>query len=222
MCLDTQFGKLFLSERGKVLSSMITAPEGYGKVWQGQPNDYWVGMYDEQAPYHALFLQGLDLNRHHIKTVLEVGCGSGVYPIRNAHALEGLTYTGVDISKSAIEYAKEHSTAEFIEADFLQWQDDRVFDLVFSHSVLDHVYDPDEFLRKIVAKTGKLAFISSPSISGKATELFQDWNADLGFYLNTIPLSRVRYVLRECLSLPEFDIFPFTNGYIIQIFRASP
>lgn len=200
---------------------MIAAPEGYGKVWQDQPHEYWVGMYDEQAPYHALFLKGLDLNRHHIKTVLEVGCGSGVYPIKHAHEFEGLAYTGVDISKSAIDYAKANSAAEFIEADFLQWQDDRVFDLAFSHSTLDHVYDPDEFLRKIVAKTGKVAFISSPSISDKTTELIADHNADLGFYLNTIPLSRVKYVLRECLSLKEFDIFPFTNGYIIQIFRMD-
>lgn len=198
---------------------MIAAPEGYGKVWQGQPHEYWVGMYDEQIPYHKLFLQGLDLNRQHIKTVLEVGCGSGVYPIKHAHELEGLTYTGVDISESGIAYAKANSTSEFIAADFLQWQDDRVFDLVFSHSVIDHVYDPDEFLRKIVAKTGKMAFISSPSISDKVTEPVANWNADLGFYLNTIPLSRVKYVLRESLSLKEFDIFPFTNGYIIQILR---
>lgn len=199
---------------------MITAPVNYGYVWQNQGNDYWVGMYAEEAPYHEKFLAWLDSHKSDFKTVLEVGCGSCVYLTGKPDHFKGLTYTGIDISQSAIDYASANAKAEFIASDFLQWNDDRVFDLVFSHCVVDHVYDPYDFLRLIVAKTGKRAFISTGGFTDwKPKDL--NYNADLGFYLNIIPVSEVYAVLRESLSADQFTITPFTNGHIIEINKGA-
>ena len=199
---------------------MITAPAGYGKVWQDQGNDYWVGMYSEEAPYHETFLEWLESHRRDTKSILEVGCGSGVYMTGHPKHFFGMVYTGIDISQSGIDYAKANAGAEFIAEDFLQWDDDRVFDIVFSHCVIDHVYDPYEFLRKIVAKTRKRAFISTGGFTDwKPKDL--NYNADLGFYLNTIPLEEVETVLLGMLSASEFTITPFeTYGHIIEINRG--
>lgn len=199
---------------------MITAPAGYGKVWQGQENEYWTGMYAEEAPYHEKFLAWLNTQWGEIETVLEVGCGSCVYLTKNPQHFYGMAYTGIDISQSAIDYITRVGVkAEFIVGDFLQWDDDRVFDLVFSHCTIDHVYDPDEFLRRIVAKTGKMAFISTGGFTDHEPERVMNYDADQGFYLNMIPVPEVEAVLLESLSVNQFTITPFTNGHIIEIQR---
>lgn len=200
---------------------MITAPVGYGRVWQNQGNDYWVGMYAEEALYHEIFLKWLARHKDKIKTVLEVGCGSCVYLTEKPEHFEGMTYTGIDISQSGVDYARANVKAELIAGDFLQWDDDRVFDAVFSHCVIDHVYDPYEFLQRIIDKTGKMAFISTGGFTDcKPKDL--NYNTDAGFYLNTIPLLEVETVLLASLSASEFTIIPVeTYGHIIIIHRGA-
>ena len=74
----------------------------------------------EELVYLALDI----IKRENIKSVLDIGCGSGIIPITIAKKTEGLHTYALDISKSALEMARKNSKlletdVEFLEADFL-------------------------------------------------------------------------------------------------------
>ena len=92
----------------------------------------------------------ISARRKMIKTVLEVGCGAGVYPIKYPKLFDGLQYTGNDFSENNIKNLKKRSKFNFIAGDFIKMDMNQTYDLVFSHAVIDHVYDIDAFLLNIV------------------------------------------------------------------------
>src|SRR3979409_482527 len=74
--------------------------------------------------------------------VLEIGCGLGTDGAQFAKA--GADYTGVDLTKAAIELARKHFELAGLRGDFrtadaenLDFPDE-TFDLVYSHGVLHH------------------------------------------------------------------------------------
>ncbi len=66
-------------------------------------------------------------------SVLDLGCGPGLYTIR--WAAVGADVTGVDFSARSIAHARQAAEQDglqvrYVEADYLEWQADRTFDLV--------------------------------------------------------------------------------------------
>jgi SAM-dependent methyltransferase len=66
-------------------------------------------------------------------SVLDLGCGPGLYTSR--WAWTGADVTGVDFSARSLEHARaaahrEGLTIRYVEADYLDWQPGRTFDLV--------------------------------------------------------------------------------------------
>jgi cyclopropane fatty-acyl-phospholipid synthase-like methyltransferase len=66
-------------------------------------------------------------------SVLDLGCGPGLYAHRWAAA--GADVTGVDFSARSIAHARRAAERDglrirYLEADYLEWQPDRAFDLV--------------------------------------------------------------------------------------------
>jgi cyclopropane fatty-acyl-phospholipid synthase-like methyltransferase len=75
--------------------------------------------------------------------VLDVGCGNGNHVLFFAE--QGFSTAGVDVSKSAIELARQRATERGLDVDLevgdaadLPWESE-MFDLVVSDGVLDHV-----------------------------------------------------------------------------------
>lgn len=78
-----------------------------------------------------------------VKRVLDLGCGNGRHAIYFKR--EGMEACGIDISATAIEWAKDWASREGMEIDFrvgsiteLPYPDQH-FDVVVSHGVLDHI-----------------------------------------------------------------------------------
>ena len=94
-------------------------------------------------------------------TVLEVGCGAGYYPRNLKDLFTNKEYTGTDISETAIKFCKSESAFNFICTDFLKNNLNKKFDLVFSHALIDHVYDVDLFIEKIVQSSKRFAYITA-------------------------------------------------------------
>lgn len=91
----------------------------------------WKKRINNDIPFLLDLLQGA---KPEIKTVLEVGCGTGRHA-EVLHEKEGYKLTGVDINESMIEEASkrvpgaEMLTSDFMDTDLLK---NRKFDAIFS------------------------------------------------------------------------------------------
>jgi ubiquinone/menaquinone biosynthesis C-methylase UbiE len=100
------------------------------------------------------------------QTVLDVGCGKGFLLYELTQSVPGISVTGIDISKYAIEHSKEE-VKEFLRvgnATELPY-DDQSFDLVISINTLHNLYcyDLDKAIREIqrVGKNSKYIVVES-------------------------------------------------------------
>jgi SAM-dependent methyltransferase len=90
------------------------------------------------------------------RRALDLGCGSGFYTVYLAR--QGFEVTGVDFIPDAIGMARDRAAAagvdvQLVEADVLQWESDRQFDLVLDRGMLNLLRDRDvpEYRRRLLA-----------------------------------------------------------------------
>ncbi|MEA3254866.1 MAG: class I SAM-dependent methyltransferase [Candidatus Altiarchaeota archaeon] len=102
------------------------------------------------------------------KSVLDSGCGCGYgsYTLAVNGACE---VVGIDISKDAVEYSKNHygrSNLEYLVMDcrHLKFPDSR-FDVVVSFEFIEHIKEQDDYLTEIcrVLKDNGVLIISTPN-----------------------------------------------------------
>ena len=105
------------------------------------------------------------------KTILDVGCGSGVYAVDFARR-GARRVVGVDFSDKMLELAsqeaEQHGVAdrcEFIRADFLGLDLKETFDVSIAMGVFDYIPDQVTLLRKMVALTTGKVIASFPGHS---------------------------------------------------------
>ncbi len=99
------------------------------------------------------------------KRVLEIGCGNGADGAM--FALNGATYTGIDLTAEAVDATRRHFAAERLDGVFRQENSERLsfadesFDIVYSFGVLHHTPVPDQAIREVhrVLKPGGTARI---------------------------------------------------------------
>lgn len=201
---------MFKSIKNKIKNSGVLGNKTYGKTWQERDGkdqvDWYTIMHDSHEIQHQDFIKYF--KSKNIETVLEVGCGTGFYPINLKELFTNVKYTGTDISKTAIKHCKENSHHEFISGDFITFDFSKQFDLVYSHAVIDHVYDMDAFASKIVELTKKFAYISA--YRGFFPELQQhkiNWNHEEGSYYNDFSIIQIKKKFKEIgLNENEFNI----------------
>lgn len=167
----------------------------YGKNWQKVEPDFYFRIYKYRPLLHQNFLEYLK-KKDDIKTVLEIGCGAGTYPIEFKEYFDKKEYLGIDIGKPAIDYCKQNSDFEFLCGDIINIEMDKKFDLVFSHAVVDHVYDIDAFVKKIVGLSRKYVYISAyrgyfPNLS----EHKMRWDNEKGCYYNDLSKKQLKKIL---------------------------
>lgn len=95
----------------------------------------------------------VDFNAYRGKTFLEIGCGAGVDLVRFARA--GAIVTGVDLSKTSIDLARQNIEQNGLRADLqimngeaLQFADNS-FDVVYAHGVLQYTADTGRMIAEI-------------------------------------------------------------------------
>ena len=107
----------------------------------------------------------VDFNAYRDRKLLEIGCGAGVDLVRFARA--GAIVTGVDLSRTAIELARQNMAQNGLTADLqimngepLQFADDS-FDVVYAHGVLQYTANTEKMVSEIhrVLKPGGEAIL---------------------------------------------------------------
>jgi trans-aconitate methyltransferase len=138
----------------------------------------------------------------------------GVCPIREKEMFKGLEYIGIDFSSANIEYCKDHSEFNFLVGDFIKMNVNKKYDLVFSHAVIDHVYDIETFLLNLVKSCKKFAYINSyigyfPNLDNHKRR----WHDDDHCYYNTISVKQIEK------SLQEFGLS--NNQFVLRSQKAN-
>lgn len=166
----------------------------YGQYWNEEIDaDWYQKIFDSKPLMHQAFIEFLK-SKNDIKSALEIGCGSGIYPIKYKELFA--EYTGIDIGAPAIEYCKKHSDFTFIQGDFINMDLGKEYDLVFSHSVIDHVYDIKTFLLNMVKHSSKYVYISSYRGYFPELEKHQmEWNENENCYFNNLSVKELKQTL---------------------------
>jgi len=105
------------------------------------------------------------------KSVLDIGCGSGVYVVdfarRGARRVVGLDFSErmLDLARREIELHGVGEVCELRNEDFLEAPVDEIFDVSIAMGVFDYVSDPVPFLRKMVSLTREQVIASFPAPS---------------------------------------------------------
>jgi SAM-dependent methyltransferase len=95
----------------------------------------------------------VDFDSYRGKMVLEIGCGAGVDLVRFARA--GAVVTGVDLSRTAIDLARQNigqqgldASLQIMNGEALQFADGS-FDVVYAHGVLQYTADTGKMVAEI-------------------------------------------------------------------------
>ena len=95
------------------------------------------------------FVNALELSKD--KTVLEIGIGTGRIAVKTAPHCARLY--GVDVSTKTINRAKENlaftDNVEYILADYLEYEFNTMFDVIYSSLTLLHIEDKQSFFNKV-------------------------------------------------------------------------
>jgi len=192
-------------------------PVKYGTWWNtnGLDEAWYAKIYSLRTRAHEFFLNWVsDLIRQgfKIESILEVGCGRGE-PYRAI--FQGYDYYGTDISEKEISYCREkagRSADRFFVSDAVRDHLGGPYDLVFSHAVIDHVYDINAFIQALAAASRGWVYISAyRSWHPRLEKHVYAWAEDLTCYNNYTSPLEARGVLEEMRCEPV-EIFPIFVG----------
>jgi len=216
------------------MAPTINKPANYGAYWEtGATNEDWYAdIFSSRPKAHERFTTWFsELYRlgDPMSSVIEVGCGRAqFYPtLFRSHQ-----YTGIDISSEAIKWCHAHyklEEATFIAADVIQTVPDVKADMVYSHAVIDHVYDIDGFVKSLAQMAKKWVYISAyygwyPELDAHE----QTWRETDTCFYNKLSPKKLRAAI-ESMGGTNIQIFPFLvenpdcdNGFETVIIFSPP
>ena len=160
--------------------------------------------------------------------LLEVGCGDGDFLVEAEAA--GFQVTGVELASAAVEQARARLQHGEVVCGLLENSGlpEEQFDLCVLSDVIEHVRDPQAFLRNIhrLLKPNGAIFIATPSLaSWSAKVMRQHWMEFKPEHLTYFDPRSIQTALfnsgfREIIVQPGWKIL--TLDYIAQHFERFP
>lgn len=146
--------------------------ERQGSEWFKQVERH---RYEVEPMIHSV----AQFQRHHGKTMLEIGVGAGTDHLQWARA--GLKCHGVDLTDSAIETTSKclalygfTSELRRIDAEILPFENQQ-FDLVYSWGVIHHSEHPDRIIAEILRVLKPGGTFIGMLYAGKSVGVFNMW-----------------------------------------------
>lgn len=140
--------------------------------------------------YFEVISQALKLEGH--GKVLEIGCYSGEFLKR----FDNLGYDcwGLDLHPGYLDYCRKHFNLKVSQGTVFDFNfDECSFDFVIFHQLLEHLADPNSFLKEIyrILKEDGFIFLSVPSTFGVK------FNVDMPNHLFYYSEKSLRFVLEK-------------------------
>lgn len=108
------------------------------------------------------------------QTYLDVGCGDGLFEEYVQRSNPSIKGTGVDLSRTAIEKAKERvPSGSFIEADVIAdgIPEGEMHDAVVALDVLEHTFLPEQLLESMRESSRRYLIVGVPNFSSLPARL---------------------------------------------------
>jgi len=153
------------------------------------------------------------INKHHIHSVVEFGCGDGV----NLKLMKYKNYLGLDVSKTSIKICssmfQEDSSKSFMlyDPNYFVNKTMKQFDLVVSLDVLYHVLDENEYLKllnDIFSFSSKYVILYT-SLNDKAVKSFDTYHRNVLKYLEKYTKDYDIQIIKQKYTKLSFADFIF-------------
>ena len=148
--------------------------------------------------------------------VLDVGCGSK--PYRRLFAAD--SYVGLDVEQSGHDHSNEQIDV-FYDGKHFPFGDGE-FDSVVSFQVLEHVFNPSQFLGEIrrVLRPGGVLLLAVPFVWDEHEQPY-DFARYSSFGLRHLLEENDFAILRSLKSCPDVrTLFQLINGYTFKVVRS--
>ncbi len=156
------------------------------------------------------------------RTMLDVGCGPGLYCIELAR-IGASKVVGIDFAPKMIELAKQfaqksgvHNKCEFITADFLEYEFPEKYDFTIAMGYIEYCAEPEKILKKMISLTKDKAFLSFSDKRG-----FLAWQRKIRYKFKC-PLflysqEDIEKLIKSVTHLP-FKIEKLARDYYVTIY----
>ena len=208
--ISMKFSKIFnFSKR----SANKKKPEGYGSWWQEKNTEFYDKIYDDTPKLDVPFKEWLS-KLDDFNSVLEIGCGDGR---QGKNLFESKTYHGLDLNKNIIKKnidGNKNNNHSYRSSDFIsdEYYDNLQYDLVYSLSVIDHVYDIDSFIKKCVKIAKKYVWITA--YYGYHPDLKKHemrWHEKFQCYHNKLSVKKLEELLTSLNVKFSIKSFPYVD-----------
>ncbi len=176
-------------------------------------------------------LLGIITARSGVKTICDLGCGNGY--LAGQLGARGHTVLGIDASDTYLDAARRHNSSArvtyltaLIDADLVRRlaETHEPFDFVVSSDVIEHLYDPLEFLQtaRALLKPGGIAVIGTPYhgyLKNVAISVTGKWDVHHsvhwhGGHIKFFSISSLRNMLMQAgFSEPRFHYYGRFPGF---------
>ena len=133
----------------------------YDNTYFGEKSNWYTKKRKLDSKERLKKASGFTSNK--IENFLDIGCGEG-YSLIEAMS-RGWNVYGLDITDHRIENAKA-SSIKFINSDLINSNlPSNFFDIIYIDSVLEHVYNPSDYLSEIkrILKKGGILYLGVPN-----------------------------------------------------------
>ena len=202
-------------------------------IWDDVPPDYYQKSVSEnpmQKIWHKNRIRAVrNILTKHIgskkhKKLLDVGCASGWFLSQLLASHPQLTYSGIDVYKDGIRYAKKnYPDIRFGIADAhkLPYKN-ASFDVVICMNVLEHAVDPKTIVKEIkrVAKKDAIVIIGMDSENTLFKLTWTAWKLLKGrvwkhAHLHAFSIKNLEKLFKECgFAIEEKAVFNYTMSLV--------
>jgi SAM-dependent methyltransferase len=173
------------------------------------PTDHAFRLATSICQIKMLLVMLQERHPHEVIRWLDVGCGIGY--IANRVGWEG-EFVGIDVADALIDYANETRFSDryqYIAGGFEEARNaigGKKFHLITATEVVEHIFDPLDFVEQMKSHTCDMIYASSPLLEAVPTQPSREhlWSFSLESYEQLFKLSAMKIAFSSSMNVGSF------------------